>query len=211
MRFIVVAVLLGFLQVGCLGSQPSHPEYKSSSADAIPEGYSLTWEEKFAMDAYEGTNGIEAMEGISLADIVRSSVVVRSDGLLCSDCHNRQEQAGGYSIEVAPGAESPGLDPWELVARRSWAEEDGWSERFLTNGTKPEAVKFMIRAYLLSLDRPLPVEVYDDEVEGIERNRNGDEQPEKLINEGTRKTPRVEDDHDDKNQRKKRRPRPRRR
>lgn len=95
-----------------------------------------------------GMDANEDIDGVTLFEILSSQVSGRADGKLCSECHNNDEDMGGYSVPSDPNEPLLGFDPDEEYDGKSWSERRGWAERFIDNETKPESVKMIIQAWI---------------------------------------------------------------
>lgn len=93
--------------------------------------------------------------GKSLRDIVSSVVSARSDGLLCSSCHNAQ--SGGnyaYRPNVAPNVASSPIDPFMFIGGdQGWAcGSNPWAQQFIHLSAsvtpKPEYLKEAFQKWL---------------------------------------------------------------
>jgi hypothetical protein len=92
-------------------------------------------------------------EGSSLARIVGSFDIGRTDGLRCSACHFETATARTYRPPVAQNA-SASIASDQVISGLSWAQPGGWADRFLLRptdnslGSKPYHLKLLVQAWI---------------------------------------------------------------
>jgi hypothetical protein len=121
---------------------------RSSNARSV----TIRWDQAIDSSAF-GLAANPKIDGKSLSEIVTGQVAGRDDGKLCSECHNEARALGGYGLSVAENASVLELDPWAVVGttfEQSWAGDNGWAEKFVSNPTKPANVKAVFRAWIRS-------------------------------------------------------------
>lgn len=125
-------------------------EADARSGDA--RSVTIRWDQAIDSRAF-GLAPNPKIDGKSLSEIVKGQAAGRDDGKLCSECHNEARALGGYGIAVAANSSMLELDPWAVVGttfQQSWAGDNGWAEKFISNPTKPANIKDVFRAWIRS-------------------------------------------------------------
>jgi hypothetical protein len=125
---------------------------ESSAQSGNARSVTIRWAQAIDSRAF-GLAPNPKIDGKSLAQIVTGQDAGRDDGKLCSECHNEARALGGYGLAVAENASVLELDPWAVVGttfQQSWAGDNGWAEKFVSNSTKPANVKAVFRAWIRS-------------------------------------------------------------
>jgi hypothetical protein len=122
------------------------PSY-SKTSDGDVESHSIRWNEPIDSEAL-GLEPNPRVDGRTLASIISGKVAGRSDGKLCSSCHNQDGDPGGYGVDVEENGALAKLKPKDLVGGKTWAGRDGWAAGFIENDTKPDNLKAIIRAWI---------------------------------------------------------------
>ena len=144
----------------------SEDSRQSQSATAA-DPYVLDWDEPIYSTNFDLPPNPN-IDGKSLAGILQSVEFGRDDRMYCSSCHNVDEQAGGYGMNVEEGEPDPDLTPTTIISGRTWIGNDGWGLRFIRNATKPNNIKTFIQAYLnsrLSLNEDLLIEQSSEDLQ----------------------------------------------
>lgn len=132
------------------------PSQASSDSTASPENKSnravlLRWSDPITAENLMETPD-PSIAGRSLADIVGSFAPGRADALLCSSCHNQAEAPKGYGVLVQDGGKGKinGITQKMGTPSLTWAQDGGWTDKFVTNATKPEELKKAFLAWKAS-------------------------------------------------------------
>lgn len=146
-RFLLLVALLP----ACTTDEPEASKYKKRRALTgsanVQQDVTVGWNEPLDSRMF-GMTANPNFDGKTLAQIIASIEPGRDDGLLCSACHNEEEAAGGYGVEVARNQASLDLDPRDDVYGRTWVGPGGWAERFINNNTKPQNIKAALQAWI---------------------------------------------------------------
>lgn len=90
------------------------------------------------------------VDGKTLKDIITSAKSGRADSKLCSECHNKSESPGNYSVNVDPNQPSPNLKVTDKLGTppQSWVGTGAnWTDGFIGNDTKPQSLKDALSAW----------------------------------------------------------------
>jgi hypothetical protein len=147
----IVTLILGlFFLGGCAEDRPDASKL-ISRMDPKPlqaeDTATLGWNDKIDSSAF-GLAPNALVDGKTLGEIISSQAAARADGLVCSACHNRSEQEGGYQVPVDPNGALQDFNPSALVGSHTWVGTGGWGERFSSNNSKPDNLRIFVQAWI---------------------------------------------------------------